>query len=81
MAVKSAKETSCCSRAIFLQSLEMSLIANETLHAEGVPKKNRSGVDEVFTIEGLNADCDINEIKSQLAQFDHALISEPGKEH
>jgi len=77
MAVKSAKETSCCSREMFLQSLEMSLIANETLHAEGVPKKDKNGTDEVFTIEGLNADCDINEIKSQLTQFDHTLISEP----
>ena len=64
---------------IFLQSLEMSLVANETLHDEGVTKKDRKGIDEVFTIEGLNADCNINEIKSQLTQFANALISAPGK--
>ncbi|MDA8141427.1 MAG: ATP-binding protein [Desulfobacteraceae bacterium] len=80
LAVKTAKESFGRKKGEFLKALQMLLEANQTLHHQGRSMIKSQFMEEGdYSIEGLNVDYALTELKSRLKTFHDHLQSTPDR--
>jgi SpoVK/Ycf46/Vps4 family AAA+-type ATPase len=79
LATRKAKENTPSSKAIFCQSLEMTLESYETLVNKGEKPTNKDEIEKNYSLDGLNIDGDLDVMLTQLEAFDTYLKSDDHK--
>ena len=75
LAVNKAIETNPNSKPEFRQALELALDAHQTLLNSGNKPMVTQRVENNYTLEGLNIECELNLVIKQLEDFDHYVCN------
>jgi SpoVK/Ycf46/Vps4 family AAA+-type ATPase len=73
LATRKAKETSPSSKAQFSHCVEMALESYETLVNFGEKPTKKNEIENKYSLDGLNIDCDLDGLFTQLEAFDAYL--------